>query len=128
MGYKSALVKIAINRTPKSLILWVANKVLKDIAELKDFQFDISEKKIYTEVHLVGEVGTIDVLIDDFVIINDERSSRMLIKAAESNRLWLDNALSKYIVGREWPIPEKYSQLVCEVLGTEDHQETNTED
>ncbi|WP_367025904.1 hypothetical protein ABZN20_16000 [Methylococcus sp. ANG] len=45
MSYKASLVKLAIKWTPKFLVLWVANIILKGIAELTYFAFDIDTRK-----------------------------------------------------------------------------------
>jgi hypothetical protein len=104
MSFKSSLIKIAIKWTPKRLILWVANIMLKDVAELTDFSFDLEARKAYIQIQLVGESETIEVWLEGFVIISDEESYKLIIQQAQSNRLWLNNLLSR-IVGKAWKIP-----------------------
>jgi hypothetical protein len=104
MSFKSSLIKIAIKWTPKRLILWVANIMLKGVAELTDFSFDLEARKAYIQIQLVGESETIEVWLEGFVIISDEESYKLIIQQAQSNRLWLDNLLSR-IVGKAWKIP-----------------------
>ena len=45
MSFKSGLIKMAINMTPSIMIIWVANIILKGIAELTAFSFDLETKK-----------------------------------------------------------------------------------
>jgi hypothetical protein len=104
MSFKSSLIKIAIKWTPKSLILWVSNIMLKGVAELTDFSFDLEARKAYIQIQLVGESEMIEVWLEGFVIISDEESYKLIIQQAQSNRLWLDNLLSR-IVGKAWKIP-----------------------
>ena len=104
MSFKSSLIKIAIKWTPKRLILWVANIMLKDVAELTDFSFDLEARKAYIQIQLVGESETIEIWLEGFVIISDEESYKLIIQQAQSNRLWLNNLLSR-IVGKAWKIP-----------------------
>ena len=104
MSFKSSLIKIAIKWTPNTLVLWVANIILKGIAELTDFSFDLETRKAYIQIQLVGESETIEVWLEGFAIIGDEESCQLIIHQAHSNRLWLDNLLSR-IVGKAWKIP-----------------------
>jgi hypothetical protein len=105
MSYKTSLIKLAIKLTPKSVVLWVANKILKDIAELKYFSLDIDTRKSYVEVKLLGESESIEVWLEEFYIVNDQESYSLVIQKARSNKPWLNNLLSR-IVGKTWKIPE----------------------
>lgn len=120
MSYKASLVKLAIKWTPKFLVLWVVNIILKGIAELTYFAFDIDTRKAYVAINLTGESETIEVWLEDFYIISDERSFQFVVQQARSNRLWLNNLLA-HVTGKTWKIPEipQYSaqlKLVAELL------------
>ena len=104
MNFKISLAKTAIKWTPKKLISWVANIILKDIAEVTELSFDLDARTSYVQIQLVGESETIDVWLEDFAIINNEGSYKLLIKQARSNRIWLGNILSR-IIKKEWDIP-----------------------
>ena len=104
MSFKASLVKIAINLTPNIIVIWVANIILKGIAELSDFIFDLDTRTAYVQIKLVGETEPIEVWLDGFAIISDEESHQLIIQQAKSNRLWLNNLLAR-IVGKEWKIP-----------------------
>ena len=127
MSFKSSLIKIAIKWTPNSLILWVANIMLKGIAELTDFSFDLEARKAYIQIQLVGESETIEVWLEGFAIISDEESYKLIIQQAQSNRLWLDNLLSR-IVGKAWKIPvtaqmTSQIELITELLKAESQEQ-----
>ncbi len=98
------LTKLVIKWTPRKLISWVANIALKDIAELTRLRFDLESRTAYIQVQLVGESETIEVWVDGFAIIPNEDSYKFVIDKANSNRLWLDNILSR-ITGKTWKIP-----------------------
>jgi len=104
MSFKTSLIKMAIKLTPNAMIIWVANIILKEIAELTDFNFDLEARTAYVQIQLVGESETIDVWLDNFAIVNDEESYKLIIEQAKSNRVWLNNLLSR-IVGKAWKIP-----------------------
>lgn len=104
MSFKVKLVKIAIKLTPTKLILWVANIILKDIAELTGFSFDLDARTAYVQIQLVGESETIEIWLENFAIINEQQSYYLIIHQAKSNRIWLGNLLSR-IVEKQWKIP-----------------------
>jgi len=97
--------------------------MLKGIAELTDFSFDLEARKAYIQIQLVGESETIEVWLEGFAIISDEESYKLIIQQAQSNRLWLDNLLSR-IVGKAWKIPvtaqmTSQIELITELLKAE---------
>lgn len=104
MSYKSSLIKMVIKLTPNIMIKWVANIVLKGIAELSVYNFDLDTRKAHVQLQLAGEVEPIDVWVDGFGIIRNEHSYQFIIHQAESNKLWLTNILA-HIVGKSWKIP-----------------------
>lgn len=104
MSIKSALLKLVIKLTPNILIIWASNFVLKGIAELLEFSFDIDSRTIYVKTRLYGENETIEVTLQDFAIFNDGDSYRFILHKANSDRLWLDNLLNHF-TGKAWAIP-----------------------
>ncbi|MDD1606236.1 MAG: hypothetical protein LUP96_06020 [Methylococcaceae bacterium] len=104
MSYKTSLIKIAIKLTPNMMIVWVANIVLKGIAELTDFNFDIDARKVYVQTTLYGETEAIEVWVDGFAIISEEESYKFIIHQAQSNKPWLNNIFARF-VGKAWKIP-----------------------
>jgi hypothetical protein len=105
MSLKTSLIKMAIKWTPNTMIIWVANIILKGIAELKDFNFDLEARTVYAQILLLGEAEAIEVWLEKFEIINEDEARKFIIHQAQSNRLWLSNLLSR-IVGKSWKIPE----------------------
>ena len=120
MSLKASLIRTAINMTPEWIVRWVTNFVLKEIAELKFFHFDLDSRKLYVEVQLVGESETIQVWVENFYVTTERAVSTVVIEQARSNRLWLTNILGR-IVGRAWkvPVPDRfsaYADLLTELL------------
>ncbi|MEQ1485159.1 hypothetical protein [Methyloglobulus sp.] len=113
MSYKTSLIKTAIKCTPNKMIIWVANIILKGIAELTDFSFDIETRKVYVQTTLYGESEMIEVWLDGFAVIKDGETYRFIVQQAQSNRPWLNNLLFR-IVGKEWKIP-KIPQLTAQM-------------
>ena len=122
MSIKSRLVKMVIKLTPNLLIIWVSNIILKGIAELTEFNFDLEARKVYVQTRLYGEEETIEVCLEDFAVFSDGESYRFIIHQAKSDRPWLNNLLSR-IIGKAWKIPAipqltAQLELLTELLNT----------
>lgn len=132
MSFKTGLIKMAIKCTPNIMIIWVANIILKGIAELKNFSFDLEPRAAYVQIQLVGESETIDVWMEDFAIVNDDGAYHLIVQKAESNRIWLSNILSR-ITGKAWKIPEipqlaPHLELIAELFKPENPEQKELED
>lgn len=124
MSYKATLIKLAIKLTPNVFIVWGANFVLKGVAKLTDFNFDLDARRVYVKAILAGEPEAIEVLVEDFSVIGDAKPYRFIIQQARSNRLWLDNLLGR-IVKKPLAIPDvpqlaSHLALVSELLKPRD--------
>ena len=132
MSLKSILIKIAIKLTPTIFIIWVSNLILKGIARLLEFEFDLENRKFHVKTQLYGEIDTIDVWVENFMINTDGTSYELLILKANSDRLWLTNILA-LIVGKSWKIPvipelAPHMTLIAELLNPPVHvKEANSE-
>lgn len=125
MSVASSLVKIAIKYSPKTAVIWVANKVLKGIAELTDFSFDLDARTAYVKTILNGETDAIEVWLDDFAIIEDDGVKKFIVQHAKSNKPWLNNTFAR-IAGKAWKIPiipklAPYIEVIAEVLKAENY-------
>ena len=109
MSFKSRLIKYAIKLTPEKLVIWIANLVMKGIAKLVEFNFDIEKRQLHVKTQLYGEIDTIDVWVENFMIIQEGDNFEFFIGQAHSDRPWLTNILAK-LVGKAWKIP-KIAQL-----------------
>jgi hypothetical protein len=123
MSYKTDLLKLAIKWTPNIMIIWVANIVLKGIAELLEFNFDIETRKVHVQTKLYGETDVIEVWLDGFGIISEADSYLFIIQQANSNKLWLNNIFAHFI-GKAWKIPvipqlTPYLPLIAELFKIE---------
>ena len=123
MSIKSRLVKMVIKLTPNLLIIWVSNIILKGIAELTEFNFDLEARKVYVQTRLYGEKETIEVFLEDFAVFSEGDSYRFIIHQAKSDRPWLNNLLA-HITGKAWKIPAipqltAQLDLLTELLNTE---------
>jgi hypothetical protein len=131
MSFISKIIKIAIKLTPSALIIWVGNFVLKGIAQLTEFSFDLEARKVHVQTRLYGEVDTIDVWLEDFAVVTDGETYEFMIKQAKSDRPWLTNILA-LVVGKAWKIPAipqlaPYLGLVAELLHAEQVADVSAE-
>jgi hypothetical protein len=122
MSIKSGLVKMVIKLTPNLLIIWVSNIILKGIAELTEFSFDLEARKVYVQTRLYGEKETIEICLEDFAVFSEGDSYRFIIHQAKSDRPWLNNILAHF-TGKAWKIPTipqltPQLELLTELLNT----------
>lgn len=104
MSYKASLIKTVIKWTPNKMVIWVANILLKGIAELRDFSFDIDTRTAHVQTTLYGETEMIEVWIDGFAVIKDTDGYQFVLQQARSNKPWLNN-IFVHFVGKAWKIP-----------------------
>lgn len=126
MSYKISLIKAIIKWTPKTLVTWTANFILKGIAQLQNFEFDVDARKIYAQIQLEGEPETIEVWLEDFAILSQEANYAFILNKAHSNKLWLNGIFQK-IIGKTWKIPHipqlaMQMQLMSELLAVENKE------
>jgi hypothetical protein len=120
MSFKLKLIKYAIKLTPEKLVIWIGNLVMKGIAKLVEFNFDLDKRQLHVKTQLYGEIDTIDVWVENFMIIQDGDNYEFFIGQAHSDRPWLTNILAK-LVGKAWKIPkipqlQPHMGLVAELL------------
>ncbi len=110
------VIKIGAKLTPKILVSWVANIVLKGIAEFSTISYDLDARTAYVEVTLYGEDEPIEIAVDGFEIRGEKGDYKFILHEAESNKPWMNNILVR-ISGKEWDIPDvpKY-RLQLEVI------------
>jgi hypothetical protein len=118
---------MAVKRTPRMMVIWVANIILKGIAELADYQIDLDARKVYAKTTLYGENEAIEVWFDGFAIAQDGEAYTFMLHEARSNKPWLGNIFS-HIVGKAWkiPVPPKLRtqfQLIADLLKAENAEQ-----
>lgn len=124
MSYKASLIKLAIKWTPKTMVLWAGNLVLKGIARFTELHIDLDARRIYVCATLYGEAEPIEVWLEDFVIHTDGGSCRAVLHTARSNKPWLTNLLAR-VTGKSIAIPDvpqlkPHLGLLSELLGPRD--------
>lgn len=123
MSYKASLIKMAIKCTPNKIIIWVANIILKGIAELSEFNFDIDTRKVHVLTTLYGETESIEVWLEGFAIVKADESYHLILQQAQSNKPWLNNIFT-HLVGKMWKIPAiphiaSHMELIAELFKAE---------
>jgi hypothetical protein len=120
MSLKSGLIKAAIKMTPDCMVIWVANIVLKGIAKLTKFHFDLETRKAYLQTLLAGEEQPIEIWLEDFAVYHEEDGYKFILRKADSNKQWMHGVFA-HIAGKAWKIPAipqlaPHLDLVVELL------------
>lgn len=105
------------------MILWGANKKLKGIAKLTDFDFDPREGQLYAQMQLEGEdeQELLEVWLEDLTLTtNEDDRTIIVVESAKSSRPWLDVVLTKIVLGREWKVPNKHKEIIYELFASKD--------
>ncbi len=93
------------------------NALISKYGKLTDLLIDTQTGKLSASVKLKGEATPISVTIDKYELIRDRSKMRLLIRAAASDKEWLDLLLQDYVVGRSLKVPDDKIKLVEEMLG-----------
>ena len=113
------------------MIIWGANKKLKGIAKLTDFNFDSDERQLYAQMFLEGENDEqepLEVWLEELSLsINDDDRVVIVVQNAKSSRPWLDVILTKIISGREWKVPNKHKEIFYELFASNDPESQDRE-
>lgn len=122
MSYKSTLINLAINKSPKKLMLWLANKKIKGVAQLTDYYFNATQHKLYVQLLLKGEQELEEIWIEDFTLVKYQGSYKLVIHQALSTRPWIDSFLRNFALHREIKIPEQHADLVRQLLSSDESE------
>ncbi len=128
MSYKHTLVKFALKQSPKKMILWIANKKTKGVVKLTDFSFNSVERTLYAQLVFAGEQDAVDLWIEDFTLITKEESFRIVVHQAQSNRPWVDNLLTHFVLNRELRIPDKHADLIHKFMAYEGPEQAENDE
>ncbi|MEN9681954.1 MAG: hypothetical protein RLZZ627_1847 [Pseudomonadota bacterium] len=120
MSIQASLIKAAIKMTPTFLITMVANVVLRGIAKLNAFDFDLESRRLRMSVRLLGEPEDIVLHLDNFGVTQRGDQYYFILRSAQSNKPWLNNLMA-HVTHQCWPIPRipqlaPYMGLVNELL------------
>lgn len=99
------IIKIGAKWTPKILVSWVANILLKGIAEFSTINYDLDARTAFIKLTLYGEDEPIEVAVDGFEIQGDEGNYQFILHKAESSKPWMNNILARF-VGKSIDIPD----------------------
>lgn len=86
-------------------------KKLKNYGELIKLDINSGDKKIYIEIMLKGEQELLKININNYEIFHDSTPG-IRINSMQVNREWLNNLAADHILGKEFPIPGKYSLII----------------
>lgn len=121
MSLKATLIRSALNLTPSFLVTLIANLILRGIAQLTFFDLNLDRRILSVRFRLYGEPDSIDLVLENFRVIQHGTELYFMLSAARSNRPWLVNLFAR-VTQRAVPIPDlpvlrPYVGLILELLG-----------
>ncbi len=122
MSYKSSLIKIALNKTPSSVIVWLVNKKLKGIAKLTQFDFNSDERNLLVKLRFAGEEEAFDVWFEGFTLLSEEEPYKLVIEQARSSKPWIHALLTRLILNKKLRIPKSKSELIKKLFDGEEKE------
>jgi hypothetical protein len=108
-----ALDQATGSAAPRKLL----NQYIRDYGEITDLTIDAPRKRITARLLLHGEREPLDVTVEEYDLIRTGESASFVVRAADSDRAWLNAVLNRFIVGRAWEVPAKAVALVEGLLG-----------
>lgn len=95
----------------------ILNNVISEYGKVVDLNIDTKSKCIDATLLLHGENEPMSARIDEYEVTKTNSSAAFLVKAASSERAWLDAVLKNCIVGRSWNVPAKAIPHLDDFLG-----------
>lgn len=121
MSYKTSLIKVALNKTPSAVIVWLVNKKLKGVAKLTHFNFNSDERKLFVKLKFRGEADSFDICFDDFTLLSDEEPYNLVIARVSASKPWVDALLTRLVLNKRIKIPKSNSELIKKLFESNDN-------
>jgi hypothetical protein len=87
----------------------VLQKYLEPYGRLLGFALNTRQSRASLKVLLNGEAEPIMIDILEYELIQDATGTYVTVKQAKTSRDWLSALVQQFLIGRRFPIPEKYA-------------------
>lgn len=98
------------------LVEKVLQKRLEPYGRLLSFELNSREQTASVKMMPTGEVEPITLEVEQYVLTLEAAGVFLTIKHASTSRPWLTRLLEEFVIGRAFPVPEKYSNVVKMLL------------
>ena len=124
MSLRTKTIKILHKITSSKSTKFAINKEIGEFGKMLDLIFDKENRSIKLVIDLKGEDKPLEVNIEKYEIISETKdkvdkevsTSEIKILSANSDKEWINAVINNFIVGKSFPIPEKYLNLIEEFL------------
>ncbi len=90
---------------------------IKRYGELESLRIDTVNRQIVVVVRPAGERESVTIEILRYEIRRLPDGGAVIgVRDARADRDWLQNLLADFVVGQEWPLPDRFAGLICSVL------------
>ena len=91
-------------------------KRLEAYGRVLEFDLNSRQRQAAVKILLRGETEPVTLNVVEYGLVADANCVSLTILRATGSRPWLTQLLEEFVVGRSFPIPEKYSSVVKMLL------------
>ena len=91
-------------------------KRLEPYGRLLDFALDSRHQSASLKILLKGEVEPVSVAIDQYILTSEGTAIYLTVKLASASRPWISQLIDDFLIGRRFPLPEKYNSAIRMLL------------
>jgi len=90
---------------------------IKRYASLESLRIDTANHQVVVKLKLAGERDPLTIEVLRYEIRRlDDGGAVIAVRDARADRDWLQHVLADFVIGQEWPLPERFAGLICSVL------------
>jgi hypothetical protein len=103
-----------------SSVSFVVEKLLQKRLEaygrLLEFELNSRHQTASLKILLKGEMDPVTLNVEQYVLLVAANGADLTIKHASASRPWITQILEEFVIGRPFPIPAKYTNIVRMLL------------
>ena len=92
------------------------NKRIEEFGKMIKLEIDNKNKRAFTSIVLKGEDAPIELRVNNYEFQRHGDSAEVTIHQVSSDKPWVEAVLNNFVVGKPWPVPTKYVDVLETVL------------
>ena len=95
----------------------IANQFLAEYGEISDLKINKDNHSVTVSVLLNGDDTPITINIDEYEIVKTDQSVSIVVKAADSDKAWLNTAIKNFLIGKPYAVPANAVPFLDGIIG-----------